>query len=173
MPTTEGDAVAIARKAAKWWVGRYGGRFDFRELLGAAWQGVATRRAKTGRSAVAGIVDYLRTHGHRTRYAGRDRVGVAFSQVDPGVLGAAEWLAAPAEDPAEDPDRLPPLRLWCETRAVRRRWPWQARVYLYLRAVEGMTLAEIARAVGRSKSRVSQSLTRGIPGWADRRRPDH
>lgn len=169
MPTTEDEAVVIARKAAKWWVGRYGGRYDFRELLGAAWQGVATRRAKTGQSAVAGIVDYLRTHGHRTRYAGRDRVGVAFSQVAPDALGAAEWLAAPAEDP----DRPPPLRLWCETRAVRRRWPWQARVYLYLRAVEGMTLAEIARAVGRSKSRVSQSLTRGIPGWADRRRPDH
>lgn len=69
---------------------------------------------------------------------------------------AEGWQPDPADHRPDCPD--PALWLWCspDYSAQRRCLDWRSRVLLYLRTVEGMTLREVADALGVSAQRANQ-----------------
>lgn len=154
-------AVEAAERAAKAFARGKG--LDWREYLGAAWQGVAAATAGStdGGRVTAGVWAAARQfredgrggwtaasrHGRRKRLA----------QFDPDA----------GEPPAREPVTPAEVRLvgaWADTRGDRAGWPWRTRVALYLIAVEGWSAGEVAAAFGVGSHLIGEQLRRSAPG---------
>jgi len=131
------------------------------ELVGAAWQG-ASAAAENGRglmvlSARRRAMDEARRILRRSAaLGGRRRPLQLDEQLDRDAL---------ARDHTDDaPRRL--AALWADTRADRAGWHPRVRVMLYLYAVEGWDLYDLAAAWGVTPAGVSFWLRRVDPGGA-------
>lgn len=151
-------ALRVAKTYARWW------DVDYLTLLGAAWEGAAS--APPGyemRAASTQIIDCARAQsvggwGRPRAEPGRTRVRVltvtSYGEAEPTDHRTGETKR----------DRL--VGLWEDGSESRRAHPLRARVFLYLRAVEGMTCKEIGAVVGLSEAGVYRVLTKEWPGVA-------
>lgn len=162
------DPAQLAESCARSLTRRWGGRHDWRDLLGACWEGIdrAIRAGETDevhlrRAAFCGATRYVRW----SRRAGWGRAGrqlrvrpvSAVQAGDEAGFGSLEPIAGNRPDPGR---RL--LALWCETRAERNWWPWRLRVMMYLYCCEGMTEQQVAESFGVSRTVVNKLIARAV-----------
>jgi hypothetical protein len=77
---------------------------------------------------------------------------------------ALGWAAvAPARE-----SRPTPLAVWCEERHRRWGWSWRSRVAVYLHAVEGLPVYEVAGLLGLSAEAMEKHLNDRLPAWRRR-----
>jgi len=155
MTDVERVAFAEGRRVSAW----YG--LPLGELVGAAWQGAAAAADNgLGYMTIAArrqAQDEARRLLRRSAaLGGRRRPLQLDEQMDQDAL---------VRDLADDaPRRL--AALWADTRADREGWHPRTRVMLYLYAVEGWDMYDLAVAWGISPAGVSYWLTRVDPGRA-------
>lgn len=154
---TDAELVIIARKVVAAYFGRRRGLAAVLDRRGYGrewflWPAYARARACPscpGRAARFGVADEVRAVLGRTgvRAVGAGRTGW------PGWAG----LAAP-------PDRPSTLEVWAGERPTRAGWPWRTRIAVYLWAVEGLSIREVAVALGVSYAWARRILAGVYPG---------
>lgn len=153
-------AVNVAKWQAKRRRSATGRETDWREFLGAAWEGASRCAADDGRmtrSAQCAVIDEYRAesgHGRKHRLYPHQ---FAAAEVRDRVRCMSELVPDPPRAAADTMAAL--LLVWHEERFARVAWPNKTRVWLYLYAVEGWMLREIAAAFGVGAAAVSQAFT--------------
>jgi hypothetical protein len=152
-------AVAVAKQAATRRSRSTGKETDWREFLGAAWEGANRCPHDDGRmtrSAQCALIDEYRAESGCGRKSRLYPHQFAEAEMRDEYRCTSELVPEPAR---AAPDTMAALLLvWHEERFARVAWPFKARVWLYLYAVEGWTMKEIAAAYGTVESNVSQSF---------------
>lgn len=152
--------VRLAEESAQYLTKRWGNRHDWRQILGACWEGIqrAIQRGathefvlrKAAHDAAATYLTWDGRGGWGRNHHGRPRRLLPVSTVSHGGSDDDDGLPGSLQPPTCDrhnPDRRL-LSLWCETRAERSAWPLRKRVMVYLYTVEGLTMKEIGAAFG-------------------------
>lgn len=176
---TTAEVLVWAEKVARSWGARY--YVDWREVLGAAWQGVrkaAARwdpeRATCARAAYLvsygklAIIDDLRAHGQMTR--SQRRSGIWRMSLDAPVKGDggatwADFLPSYAAGPAATAlERDYAAAVWEAVAGVLA--PIDALV-LEAYYVDGLNMREIAELLGVTESRICQRRKRALADLAE------
>lgn len=161
-PTT-----TTALRAARYLTRLAPGRADVGEVLGATWEAAARHPANAFPAAVYAALGYVRDRDQRRRRRKQVPVSNCPAVRDGWTIEhCAVWGTA---EPAAPVSRPAPAALWADARPQRAGWTWRQRVMVYLMAVEGWALADVARCWGVSNNAVSKGLAPVLPAGALRR----
>lgn len=158
-PEMIGLSLRVAITLASDWR-RAGWQGHWRELWGAAWEGLARHLEEGGdprhaaQAAAYWVMEYgRRLHGRAGSLARQRRVHISLSDLAARTLRDHRAVVTPSTQT---------LRDWCDTRYARQDLDLRRRLWLYLLAVEGWTQDAIARLWGCSPSLISSALLQSL-----------
>jgi hypothetical protein len=156
-PLPEDEIADLSFRIAKA-VARKMGILDFREIVGAVWQGVnraAVKGISGGMLQVAGqrsTIDYLREAGACGLSRGDFARGVRVEQ-----LGVSPARAIPCRESGLPPEARME-EFWDDTRDLRALATMRQRVAAYLHFACGWTQTEVSEAMGVSQSSINHTM---------------